>query len=233
MRLLCLQPALTNRHPLTQRGPPLGCRIRSLLPVSGSRPNPALECRDRPSRHPSDAAPLRRRRAAQAVIQEIDDLDEEQSPAELMLSYVSEKSSKDRADRELVAPWFKFLWETYRNVLEILRNNVKFTQMYGMVTKQAFQFCLTYKRNTEFRRLCEILRNQLLTLRKCAISCHCALSPRLLGATTRRLMCIPRAPSASCKSFFPLIDRCKPCLVRLPLLLGLQLLQCYEVVRPS
>lgn len=84
-----------------------------------------------------------------------------------MLSYVSDKSNKDRADRELVAPWFKFLWETYRNILEILRNNVKFTQMYGMVTKQAFQFCLQYKRNTEFRRLCEILRNQLLTLRKC------------------------------------------------------------------
>lgn len=83
-----------------------------------------------------------------------------------MLSYVSDKSNKDRADRELVAPWFKFLWETYRNILEILRNNVKFTQMYGMVTKQAFQFCLQYKRNTEFRRLCEILRNQLLTLRK-------------------------------------------------------------------
>lgn len=102
----------------------------------------------------------------QAVIQEIDDLDAEKSPEDLMLSYVSDKSNKDRADRELVAPWFKFLWETYRNILEILRNNVKFTQMYGMVTKQAFQFCLQYKRNTEFRRLCEILRNQLLTLRK-------------------------------------------------------------------
>lgn len=104
----------------------------------------------------------------QAVIAELEDLDQERSPEDLMLSYVSDKSSKDRTDRELVAPWFKFLWETYRNILDILRNNVKFTAMYGMVTKQAFQFCLQYKRNTEFRRLCEILRNQLLTLTKCA-----------------------------------------------------------------
>ena len=113
----------------------------------------------------------------QAVIAELDDLDQERAPEDLMLSYVSDKSGKDRTDRALVAPWFKFLWETYRNILDILRNNVKFTQMYGMVTKQAFQFCRKYERNTEFRRLCEILRNQLLTLRKCAA---CSLLPALL-----------------------------------------------------
>lgn len=104
----------------------------------------------------------------QAATLDVDDLDDDQSPEDLMLSYVSDKSGKDRTDREMVTPWFKFLWETYRNVLDILRNNVKFTQMYGMVTKQAFQFCLQYKRTTEFRRLCEILRNQLQMLKKCA-----------------------------------------------------------------
>ncbi len=42
------------------------------------------------------------------------DLEAEASPEEMMLSYVSGEKSKDRTDRELVTPWFKFLWETYR-----------------------------------------------------------------------------------------------------------------------
>jgi translation initiation factor 3 subunit A len=70
----------------------------------------------------------------QAAIAELDDLEQERSPEDIMLSYVSDRTSKDRADRELVAPWFKFLWETYRNVLDILRNNIKFTSMYGHQT---------------------------------------------------------------------------------------------------
>ncbi|OAY43998.1 eukaryotic translation initiation factor 3 subunit A [Manihot esculenta] len=97
---------------------------------------------------------------------DVDDLEADKRPEDLMLSYVTGEKGKDRSDRELVTPWFKFLWETYRTVLEILRNNSKLEALYAMTAHRAFQFCKQYKRTTEFRRLCEIIRNHLANLNK-------------------------------------------------------------------
>uniref|UniRef100_A0A5B6YHL3 Eukaryotic translation initiation factor 3 subunit A n=1 Tax=Davidia involucrata TaxID=16924 RepID=A0A5B6YHL3_DAVIN len=97
---------------------------------------------------------------------DVDDLEADKRPEDLMLSYVSGEKGKDRSDREHVTPWFKFLWETYRTVLEILRNNSKLEALYAMTAHRAFQFCKQYKRTTEFRRLCEIIRNHLANLNK-------------------------------------------------------------------
>lgn len=103
----------------------------------------------------------------------VEDLEEDAKPEDLMLSYVSGDKSKDRTDRELVTPWFRFLWESYRSVLEILRTNPKLEALYAMTACRAFGFCLTYKRNAEFRRLCDILRQHLANINKCAA--HLAL----------------------------------------------------------
>ncbi|KAI3857028.1 hypothetical protein MKW92_004469 [Papaver armeniacum] len=62
---------------------------------------------------------------------DVDDLEADKRPEDLMLSYVGGEKGKDRSDRELVTPWFKFLWETYRAVLEILRNNSKLEALYA------------------------------------------------------------------------------------------------------
>ncbi|KAJ0250280.1 Eukaryotic translation initiation factor 3 subunit A [Hirschfeldia incana] len=97
---------------------------------------------------------------------DVDDLEADRKPEDLQLSIVSGEKGKDRSDRELVTPWFKFLWETYRTVLEILRNNSKLEALYAMTAHKAFQFCKQYKRTTEFRRLCEIIRNHLANLNK-------------------------------------------------------------------
>jgi len=48
----------------------------------------------------------------------------------LMLSSVSSEDAQDRSDRVLLTPWVKFLWEAYRNVLELLRNNNRVERLY-------------------------------------------------------------------------------------------------------
>jgi len=107
--------------------------------------------------------------AAQHCLDEagkVDDLEAEQSPDAVLLSAMSDASTKERTDREFVVPWLKFMWETYRTVLDILRNNSKLQSVYHETAKKAFAFCIEYKRQTEFRRLCEILRQHLVTLQK-------------------------------------------------------------------
>lgn len=67
---------------------------------------------------------------------------------------------------QVVTPWFRFLWESYRSVLEILRTNPKLEALYAMTANRAFAFCITYKRTAEFRRLCDILRQHLANITK-------------------------------------------------------------------
>ncbi|CAO3700418.1 unnamed protein product [Rhizopus microsporus] len=106
------------------------------------------------------------RAKADKIAVDVDDLEASETPESIMLSTVSGDQSKDRTDRAVVTPWLKFLWEAYRTVLDIMRNNSRLETLYNAVTLKAFQFCLTYDRKTEFRRLCEILRNHFLNVAK-------------------------------------------------------------------
>lgn len=71
----------------------------------------------------------------------VGDLEAEATPESIMLSTMTEEGEKERTDREMVVPWLKFLWETYRAVLDILKTNTKLEHVYHATCIKAFNFC--------------------------------------------------------------------------------------------
>ena len=114
----------------------------------------------------ASSARTKANRVAIAAAAKISDLDQEETPESIMLSTMTVGGLKDRTDRDLVLPWLKFLWETYRSILELLHKNVKLERVYSKTCERAFAFCVDYQRTLEFRRLCDILRQQLSNIQK-------------------------------------------------------------------
>ena len=71
----------------------------------------------------------------QSVV-DIDDLDVLQTPESLLLSAVSGEDTQDRTDRAILTPWVKFLWESYRQCLDLLRNNSSVEKLYQDIAQQ-------------------------------------------------------------------------------------------------
>ena len=103
---------------------------------------------------------------ANNAVVDVDDLEVLNSPESLLLKAVSGESSQDRADRDVLAPWLKFVWESYKQCLDLLKNNNKIETLYQKVAKKAFQFCEKYSRKTEFRKLCETIRQHMAQIQK-------------------------------------------------------------------
>ncbi|KRZ21452.1 Eukaryotic translation initiation factor 3 subunit A, partial [Trichinella pseudospiralis] len=104
---------------------------------------------------------------SQDLAEEVEeDFDLGESPERLLLSTVTGEGTLDRTDRSVLSPWLRFLWESYRHSLELLRNNTQLETLYHKVARLAFQFCLRYQRRAEFRKLADILRYHIQQVHK-------------------------------------------------------------------
>uniref|UniRef100_F6R8V3 Eukaryotic translation initiation factor 3 subunit A n=1 Tax=Ciona intestinalis TaxID=7719 RepID=F6R8V3_CIOIN len=102
-----------------------------------------------------------REKSAETALKLVEDLDMIESPEGMLLRAVTGEDTQDRTDRLMLTPWVKYLWESYRQCLDLLRNNCRVERLYHTIAQQAFKFCLNYDRRTEFRKLCDNLRNHV------------------------------------------------------------------------
>jgi len=84
----------------------------------------------------------------------------------LLLSTMTADPAQNQRDSAVLLPRVKFLWEAYRAVLDILKSNSKLERLYHLTAIRALDFCAKYKRRTEFKRLCDLLKQHLDNLKK-------------------------------------------------------------------
>ncbi|CUS23910.1 LAQU0S12e02784g1_1 [Lachancea quebecensis] len=90
-----------------------------------------------------------------------DDLEGGVTPENLLISASEEEQSVAGFNDEAITSWLRFTWESYRAVLDLLRNNSQLEVTYSGVVNRTMNFCLKYKRKNEFKRLAEMLRQHL------------------------------------------------------------------------
>ena len=81
---------------------------------------------------------------------------------DVMLSGIVADGEAHRAERELLVPWVRFLWESYRSVLEVTKGNNKLIEVYHSTIARAYKFCIEYVRTFEIRKLNEMVRKHLV-----------------------------------------------------------------------
>ena len=104
------------------------------------------------------------------VALEVEDLEAVETPEAMIMKGLLGEGGAGAAGAaaaaDTVTPWLRFMWEAYRTVLDLLRNAPKLETLYQETARGALIFCHTYGRKTEFRRLCDMLRNHLSGLLK-------------------------------------------------------------------
>eukprot|EP00808_Paulinella_micropora_P013905 g30672.t1 len=102
----------------------------------------------------------------ETISEDADGVDLDDSPESLMLQAVTGEDSDARTDKKILAPKVKYLYETYRAVLDVLRNISLLQDYYQLMCRHAFRFCERYRRTSEFRKFMDQMRKHMLDIEK-------------------------------------------------------------------
>eukprot|EP00392_Amoebophrya_sp_AT5.2_P018483 g19035.t1 len=96
-----------------------------------------------------------------------EDLELLDTPDNALRKALKPKETRDQEKKEReVLENVRFLWETYKQVLDVFKTNGKTEDLYNETAQRALQFCLDQKRTNEFKKLCDLLRNNYQNLFK-------------------------------------------------------------------
>mmetsp|Transcript_7144 Transcript_7144/g.17135 ORF Transcript_7144/g.17135 Transcript_7144/m.17135 type:complete len:1180 (+) Transcript_7144:164-3703(+) len=94
------------------------------------------------------------------------DLEEMDAPETILLQAIQAGDTRQQSQDKDVHTHFRFLWETYKVILDVLKSNSRLEEVYHETSRQAFEFCRANSRPQEFKRLCDILRKNFTDLSK-------------------------------------------------------------------
>jgi len=97
---------------------------------------------------------------------EMADLDEMEAPQTILLKAIQAQDTRQQSQDRDVHMHFRFLWDTYKVILEVLKSNKRLEEVYHETARHAFDFCRQNQRPQEFKRLCDTLRKNFQDLTK-------------------------------------------------------------------
>ncbi|CAE7428273.1 eif3a, partial [Symbiodinium necroappetens] len=87
-------------------------------------------------------------------------------PETILLQAIQAGDTRQQSQDKDVHTHFRFLWESYKVILDVLKSNSRLEEVYHETSRQAFEFCRANTRPQEFKRLCDILRKNFQDLGK-------------------------------------------------------------------
>merc|ERR1719394_2018387 len=89
-----------------------------------------------------------------------------EAPEKILARAIQAQDTRQQSQDGDVHMHFRFLWDTYKVVLDVLKSNVRLEEVYHETARHAFEFCRANQRPQEFKRLCDTLRRNYAELHK-------------------------------------------------------------------